>query len=271
MRAMALLLLMALSGCSNLAEAPPSVPEPPRFALVSSDPVAHGERLSKVLGCSGCHDDPLTGRDWSDPDYGSLWAANLTRSAARWSEGELTQMIVAGRRPDRALMEMPSHLFMGLHPADVSSLVAYLKSLKAVGPIYPEPNIGPMLAEEIAAGAYRNSAQQVADYAGKGPPDLGPEHALGRQILSATCAECHGGDLRGKPAPASDAAARPDLRIVASYLPEDFATLLRTGKAAGNREVGLMSTVARRRYANLTDAEVAAIRTYLTELAARDP
>lgn len=271
MRAIALLLVMALSACSNAADAPPSAPEPPRFALVSSDPVAHGERLSKVLGCSGCHDDTLTGRDWSDPDYGSLWAANLTRSAARWSDAELTQMIVAGQRPDRALMEMPSHLFTGLHPDDLAALVAYLKSLEPAGPTYPEPTIGPMLAKEIAAGTYRNSAQQVADYAGKGPPDLGPQHALGRQILSATCAECHGGDLRGKPAPAPDAVARPDLRIVASYSPEDFTTLLRTGKAAGNREVGLMSTVARRRYANLTDDEVAAIRAYLTELAARDP
>jgi mono/diheme cytochrome c family protein len=168
-------------------------------------------------------------------------------------------------------MEMPSYLFAGLHPDDVSALVAYLNSLEPVGPTYPEPTIGPALAKEIAEGTYRNSAQDVADHAGKGPPDLGPLNALGRQILSATCAECHGMDLRGKPAPGPDAVARPDLRIVASYSPQDFTTLLSTGKAAGNREVGLMSTVARRRYANLTDVEVSAIRAYLTELAARDP
>jgi cytochrome c553 len=271
MRAITLLLVLALCACSNAADAPPSAAEPPRFVLAASDPVAHGERLSKVLGCSGCHNDNLTGNDWSEPQYGTLWSSNLTRSAARWSDDELTQMIVAGKRPDRALMEMPSYLFMGLHPDDVAALVAYLKSLEPVGPVHPEATIGPQLAKEIAAGEYRNSAQDVAEHAGKAPPDLGPQHALGRQILSATCAECHGVDLRGKPAPAPDAMPRPDLRIVASYSPGDFATLLRTGKAAGNREVGLMSTVARRRYANLTDAEVASVRAYLTELAARDP
>jgi hypothetical protein len=40
--------------------------------------------------------------------------------------------------------------------------------------------------------------------------------------------------------------------------------LLRTGKAAGGREVGLMSQEARHRLYALDDAEVAAIHAYLT-------
>ena len=42
---------------------------------------------------------------------------------------------------------------------------------------------------------------------------------------------------------------------------------MRTGKAAGNREIGLMSTVARGRFSQLTDAEVAAVHGYLRALA----
>ena len=269
-----LMTMVALAACGDAASdpaAPDAQTPPPRFTQVSEDPAEHGERLSRVLGCTGCHNDDLTGNDWSEPQYGTLWSSNLTRSAAQWSDEELTQMIIAGKRPDRALMEMPSELFARLHPDDLAALVAYLKSLEPVGPVHPEATIGPQLAKEIAAGEYRNSAQQVADHAGEAPPDLGPDLALGRQIVGATCAECHGTDLRGKPAPDPDAKARPDLRIVAAYADSDFVTLMRKGKAAGNREVGLMSTVARRRYTSFTDAEVAAVKVYLSELAARDP
>ena len=65
--------------------------------------------------------------------------------------------------------------------------------------------------------------------------------------------------------------APPDLRIVAAYDPQDFTALMRTGKAAGGREVGAMSEFARRRYASLTDSEIGAVRDYLVELARHDP
>lgn len=265
-------LLLGLAACSEpSATSPAAAPGPLRFERASADTVKHGERLSKVLGCSGCHNDALTGNDWSEPGYGTLWSANLTRSGSRWSEAELTQMIVAGKRPDRALMEMPSHLFARLHPDDVAALVSYLRWLEPKGPVHPEATIGPLLQKEIDSGAYRNSAQQVEERQVEALPDLGGDHAVGRQIVSVTCAECHGSDLRGKPAPGADTTARPDLRMVASYDPGDFVRLMRTGKAAGGREVGLMSSAARRRYANLTDREVDAVRGYLVELARRDP
>lgn len=268
----AVLLALMLAACSPApADAPTALQGPLRFEQLSADPVEHGERLAKVLGCTGCHDDPLTGRDWSEPGYGNLYAANLTRSAHKWTEAELTRMIVAGERPDRPLMEMPSVLFAQLHPDDVAAVVAFLKALEPAGPEFPDATIGPLLQQEIDAGRYLDSAQVVAMRAGERPPDLGPDYAAGRQIVSVTCAECHGTDLRGEPAATSDGTARPSLRIVASYDPEEFITLLRTGKAAGNREVGLMSTVARRRYANLTDTELAAVHAYLTELAVREP
>lgn len=270
-----LMIAALLAACGDAGSDPTGpLPEHParlRFEQVSADQIAHGQRLSAVLGCTGCHDDNLTGRDWSEPDYGTMWTANLTRSAQRWSDAELAQMIIAGNRPDRAMMEMPSSLFARLNPDDLAALVAYLKSLEPVGPVHPEPTIGPLLAKEIAAGTYRNSVQQVADHAGQVPPDLGPEHEFGRQIINATCAECHGTDLRGKPAPTPDATPRPDLRMVAAYSREDFAALMKTGKAVGNRELDLMSTVARRRYARFTTAEQQAVYSYLVELADRDP
>ena len=67
------------------------------------------------------------------------------------------------------------------------------------------------------------------------------------------------------------APARPDLRMVGSYSRVDFATFMTTGKAAGERELVLMSAVARRRYSHFTDAEEDAVYNYLAELARRDP
>lgn len=259
---------------ASCGEAAPEVPQQLptlRFEQISSDPVAHGERLVRVLGCVGCHDDSLLGRDWSDPDYGTLWTANLTRSAKTYSHDELAAMITEGKRPDRALWEMPSFLFSDLHPDDVSAVVAYLATLEPEGEVHPDPTIGPKLQQEIDSGEFVDSVGDVAAMRDRGPPDLGPTFAFGRHILRATCAECHGMDLRGKPAPDPDASARPDLRMVASYSREDFAILMQTGKAAGGRELELMSGVARRRYAHFTEAEEDAVYAYLGELARRDP
>ena len=264
-------IVLGLSACSKATDAPPVAPEQPRFALVSSDPAKHGERLSKVLGCSGCHEPDLTGQDWSDA-VGTLWTSNLTQSAQRYSQDELAAMITEGKRPDRPLMDMPSYLFSGLNPADVDALATYLVTLKPKGAVHPDPSIGPQLLTMQAKGEWMDSAKRVSAMKGKGPPDLGDEVAYGRYIARATCAECHGMDLTGGKEPMDrDGNPPPDLRIVASYDPEEFVTLMRTGKAAGDREVGLMSTVARGRYANFTDAEVGAVRAYLTKLAVHDP
>ena len=263
--------LMGLGACSKTPDAPPAPSGPLRFELASSDPVTHGERLSKVLGCSGCHGDDLTGQDWSD-EMGTLWTANLTQSAAKYSHEDLAAMITSGKRADRPLMDMPSYLFNGLNSADVDAMVAYLKAQKPEGPVHPEPSMGPELLAMQARGEWMDSAVRVAGMQGKGPPDLGADHDYGRFIARATCVECHGIDLTGGKEPMeADGNPPPDLRNVGSYSPEDFAALMRTGKAAGAREVGLMSQVARRRYANFTEGEVGALRAYLTELARHDP
>ena len=278
------LLLLAISACGDEASNSPTEPVSEqrvaeqsapiishRFELVSTDPNEHGERLSAVLGCIGCHKPDLTGEDWSDPDWGVLWTANLTHSAAVFSEHELTVMIAEGKRPDRALMDMPSYLFSELDADDVAALVSYLKTLPVKGVQHPHPTVGPKLAEDIASGTFKDSVRQVAEMKNKAPPDLGPEHAFARSILRATCAECHGMDLQGKTEPMMDAPPPPNLRIVAAYSAEDFSTLMRTGKPIGDRELKVMGGVSRGRYSRFTDSEIRAVYDYLTELARRGP
>ena len=272
-------LLLAAAACGERTSGaqvessidPPAAITPYRFEVASSDPVEHSERLSAVLGCIGCHTQDMTGEDGSEPDMGILWTANLTRSAATYSEDELTEMIAEGKRPDRAMMDMPSYLFSALHPDDLAALVIYLKSLPSKGVRHPDPTIGPKLAEDIASGDFRDSVQWVAAMKGKAPPDLGPEHAFARFILRATCAECHGMDLQGSTEQLMDAPPRPTLRIVAAYSFEDFSALMKTGKPIGDRELKLMGGVSRRRYSRLTDGEIKAVYDYLAALARQGP
>lgn len=252
--------LLGLTACGNASD--------PRFDRLDPDPVDHGARIAAVLGCTGCHGPALTGRDWSD-ELGTLWTANLTRSAQVHSADELRAMIVTGRRKDRELWAMPSHLFAGLSRDDLDAVVAFIRSKPATGPVHPAPTFGKQLQAMRAAGKLPSSAEEVAKRAAAPLPMLGEQTARGRYIAQATCAECHGQDLHGGPPPFPGDPVRPDLlEMVPAYDEADFRRLLATGKAAGNREVGLMSEVARGRFSKLTEGEVTALRDYILALAA---
>ncbi|QPD00200.1 c-type cytochrome [Qipengyuania soli] len=254
--------MLASAACSE-AEQEVEPAAPVTFARVSANDVAHGERIAAVLGCSGCHESNLQGRDWSD-EMGVLWTANLTRSAEKHSDAEMVAMITTGRKPGRELHGMPSHIFTKLDPSDLAAILAFVRSKPVGGDVHPEPTFGPELRKMMADGTYKSSAQEVAGQGEAWPADAGPAHALGRYIVRATCAECHGLDLKGGKPPFPGDKERPDLTLmVPAYDPADFLKLLHTGKAAGDREVSLMSEVSRNRFAHLTDEEVEAVRSYI--------
>jgi cytochrome c5 len=224
---------------------------PAHFERLSSDPVVHGKRLATVLGCNGCHGAAMTGEDWSEPGFAKIWTSNLTRAAPRYTDAQLARAITGGVRFDgSALWEMPSHL----------------RSAPVAGVEHPRPMLEKGARDEIAKGLYRSSRDEVARVGRVSPPDVGPAYAVGRMIARATCAECHGLDLRGG-MPYPGAAARPDLRIAAGYDAAQFKQLLQTGIAIGGRDVGLMGQVARGRYKHLTDGERAALLDYLHKVA----
>jgi len=261
MRQIGLVIAMTLAACSSNASSPAAT-----FEHASVSEVMHGERIAAVLGCRGCHGEDLQGRDWSD-ELGVLWTANLTRSAAQHGDDELVAMITTGRRPTRELHGMPSHIFSQLDPSDLAAILAFIRSKPVGGEVHPEPTFGPELRKMIGEGSYRSSAQEVARADPVMPDDLGPEHALGRYIARATCAECHNLDLKGGPTPFPEDKPRPDLTMMApAYEPADFVTLMRTGQAAGDRDVGMMSEVARDRFTHFTDREIEAVRGYIVAL-----
>jgi mono/diheme cytochrome c family protein len=259
-------MFLALAGCDDRGsrDAAQGHQEPTvSFSKVSDDQVSHGERVARLLGCSGCHGDDLTGRDWSEPGFGQLWTANLARSVPDYSDQQLAEVIRTGvHRDGRELWGMPSHLFTTLSSTDMAALIAYLRSVPPKGESHPPPIFEEGARREIADGTLKSSPEEVREHGGRWPPDAGEQHRLARYIVRGTCAECHGLNLEGGQ-PLPEAALRPDLRMVAAYERDDFHRLLRAGKAAGDREIGLMSEVARGRYRHFTDEEVDAIYRYL--------
>lgn len=251
-----------LSGCSA---------KPIGFDQTGKDAVEQGKRLVAVLGCAGCHGADLTGEDWSAPSFVTMRTANLTFAAARYSPEQLEGVIRGGRKPGgRELWDMPSHLFTRLSDHDMKPLVAYLKAQPKRGQSHPDPVFYDQARKEMAAGIYKSSAAEARELGAKSAPDVGPGHDQARYMVRATCAECHGVDLRGG-VPFPGAPFRPDLRMVSAYSKADFITLMITGKATGNRELPMMSAVARGRFARLTPAERESIYAYLVALAKKDP
>lgn len=265
-------LAFALAGCGS-----PEPKDQPRDDVVpasfdgaqSATPaerVKHGERISRVLGCHGCHGQGLTGQKWDDDpkEYGVTWAANLTRSVPRLSNAQLNDLIRKGLHPTRAEMWiMPSENFQHLGDADTWALMAYLRSLKPVGEPSPPPALGPRAKSEIASGKIKPAADLVLDPRYVPPPDLGGVTGQGRYIASVTCTECHGGQLAGNP---SDT---PDLIVASAYSREEFERLMTTGVPTGGRKLDLMRAVANSRFSKLTRGERDAIYAYLKARAER--
>jgi mono/diheme cytochrome c family protein len=153
---------------------------------------------------------------------------------------------------------MPSQAFTHMADDEVAAIVAYIRSLPPGGEDVVEWRVGPRARWQLATGKFPPGLDLMRDERRKTTPDLGPQTALGRHLASVACVECHGGDLKG-----DRSGKPPDLAIVGAYDPADFHRLLKTGVAAGGRQVGMMSAAARHRFSHFSDDEVEAIRLYL--------
>jgi cytochrome c553 len=227
-----------------------------------AESIAEGRRLATTRGCfNGCHGKNAEGVVMFDePMIARIVAPNLTASVRRYSDAQIEAIVRKGVRPDgRSMLVMPAEEFKWLTDADLGRIIAFLKSL----PPYdgPGPNIapGPLGRIGLATGKFKTVAQLIAD--AEPPPEATGEQAtFGRYLARTTCTSCHGTNLRGTSTPDFTS---PDLRIVGAYSSEAFTELMRTGVALGGRKLNTMSPWARQNLSPLTDAEIAALYSYL--------
>jgi mono/diheme cytochrome c family protein len=232
-----------------------------------SQSVTEGRRLSMIRGCSGdCHGMEIEGGVFIDNVLvARLVAPNLTATVRKHSNADLARIVRRGVRPDgSSVIGMPSEMFSGLTDEDLGKILGYLRSVPPHPGPAPERRLGPIARVAFVAGKLRPAAELVREAAlpaGTYPQD-GDSTAAGGYLARTSCTECHGLDLRG-----GDTA--PDLRIAAGYSLEAFTGLMRSGTALGNRELPLMSRVARGRFSHFTDKEIRNLYTYLVTAAAK--
>jgi cytochrome c553 len=227
--------------------------------------IHEGQRLATIHGCRGCHGPQLAGRVFLDnPLLARIVSPNLTVAAREYTDVELERIIRRGIRPDgRSVVLMPSGMFSVLDDADVGKIIAYVRSVPPTAGNRREVRVGPLGRLGFALGKFQPvavGARRAVSLSRSYPTGREPV-ARGAYLARTACTECHGLDLRG-----GDRA--PDLRIAAGYSRNEFTHLMRTGKALGNRDLEMMSGVARRRFSQFTDAEIAMLHDYLLARAA---
>lgn len=225
---------------------------------------ARGAQLAKVYGCHDCHGADLAGRLFHDePGVARITAANLTLAVAHQSDADLARAIRTGVAADgRGLWVMPSSAFSELTDSEVADLIAYLRTFTPKGEPTAGLEPGPVGRLGVVLGKFQ-SEPQMLKAALPHAFDAGPSLTEGRSMTRA-CTECHGADLKG-----GGPLKTPDLTIAASYDLDGFKRLMRTGVAAGERRLPMMSPTAVTRFSGWDDAQLGALHAYLRERAAR--
>ena len=225
--------------------------------------VAEGQRLATIRGCNGCHGESMTGDVFFDePNVARVVAPNLTSIVPTYSDAELARLLRHGVRANgESVFGMPSDMFHGLSDADLGRIIAFLRTLRPVDGMEYDVSLGPMGRLGVVLGEFPPRASLIDHTAPPAPAPLpGDTLGHGAYLARTVCTECHGADLGG------NERGIPPLTIASAYSPGDFVRLMRTGRGLGDRELGLMSSVARGRFRHFTDAEIAALHAYLMTL-----
>ena len=238
MRAVTILLAIAsLSACHSSSRdvAGPAKPAALTFDGATGDAAAiraHGERLSHILGCRGCHGPKLEGHWFNDdtPDLGKLYASNLTRVLPTMTDAQLKHLLRDGVHPTRGdLWIMPSEVFQRLSKPDMDALIAHLRTVRPSGAPTPPPALSAKAM--IAGGKLHPVAFYVAEFKAKTPPELGP-----KQALAATSRRRHAPNVMAPTSPVfptSGRACRPPTSTLRGPIPTpNWLNCCRPGKGA---------------------------------------
>jgi len=236
-------------------------PLPPSsfHAASGGEAIARGKHLAFAYGCGDCHYKNLQG---GFVEFAGYKSRNLTRLAKTFSDADFERVLHHGIRPDGTSVgeAMPSDAYQFMPNADLADILAYLRSLPAAGDDIGTPEYTLQARYNLAVGKDHTDRYWFTQQ--KPALDLGPKYAHGRMMAMTACGECHMTALTGATHDL-EGVRPPDLSLVASYSREDFLHFMHTGKAAGNRELPLMSEMARDRFSHFSDAELTEIYEYL--------
>jgi len=227
-----------------------------------AEEIAEGRRLATLGGCLHCHGENLSGRVVDDiPHLLRLVAPNISARLPNYSDAQIAAVLRKGVKPDgTSVVFMPSEMFRHLRDEDMARLIAWLRTVPATPAGIQEKTEVRLLGRLILAkGDVKLAAKNIESL----PPavtgfDAGTPASHGRYLVMSFCTECHGQDLGGF-APIN----APPLVVAKGYSAEQFSRLMHEGIAIGDRDLKMMSSTARARFASFTPEEIAAVYQFL--------
>ncbi len=244
-------------------------------AATTPDRLARGERLANL--CASCHsttgNPPLDGSKVNlldSPDgssLGTLYAPNLTPAGGikTWTDGEIIRAIREGVGKDgKPLLLMPSEVFHNMSDEDVTALVGYLRTQRAVDHPTPPRDINFIGILLLGAGQLPTAAQSPITDRVTIPP-LGATSEYGRYIVGISgCQACHGADLAGGTPTQHGHPTGPNLTVsVTQWSESEFLRTIRTGNNPGGHALNPEMMPWKEFSAAYTDDELKAIYAYI--------
>jgi len=282
--------LAAIVAWLNVRGEAPLSSAAPRVAA-SAGQVARGEALTRAGDCTGCHTARggrfLAGGRAIETPFGNVFASNLTPDAetglGRWSADEFWRALHHGRSKSGRLLypAFPYPNYTRVSRDDADAMFAYLQSIPAVA----QKNLAHTLAFPFGTQAalaiwralYFRPAEHVDD------PARSAEWNRGAYLVEGLghCNACHSArnalgatrgtlDLQGGLIPVQNwyapSLASPREASVAGWPKDEVVQLLKTGIAPQGFVMGPMSDVVLNSTQHLSDADLAAMATYLQAL-----
>ncbi|HEX2855138.1 MAG TPA: c-type cytochrome [Opitutaceae bacterium] len=249
-----------------------------RRVAIPTDPasIERGKHIAETRGCIDCHGSDYGGAKVIDaPPMGKLYGSNLTKGrgsvVGQYRDEDWIRSIRHGvARDGRPLVLMPSAEYAYFSDDDLSSVIAYLKTVPPVDRDTVPVKMGPVARGLMVAGKFKLAAEEI-DHANLRPSTAKPGVTLAYgRYLAIGCTGCHGTNLAGGKIDIGP----PDWPLAANLTPHesgrlgkwteaDFVATLRTAKRPDGTE---LSPVMPRAFGNLNDVELKALWLYLKSI-----
>ena len=240
--------------------------------------IARGEHLVQAVAhCGYCHGTDLSG-DYTVNKPGAegiVVAPNLTSGqggiGASFTDENWVRALYHGVTDEgRSVIMMPSLFFNVMSEEDLTSVIAYMKTVPPVDNVLPETQPGLLFYALLGAGPLTEamSAPQIdhsTPFQNSPAESETPEY--GEYLVTiGQCRACHGTELAGGQVSRS-APIGPNLTPggeMGFWDEGTFFSVIRTGTHPSGRE--LDSYMPWKFFSNMTDSELRAIRAYLLSL-----
>lgn len=243
--------------------------------------VAEGQRQFSTRGCVDCHGANGAGVVMlDDPMIGTIMGSNLTSGqggvGALYQDADWERAIRHGVGPDgKPLVIMPAHEYNPINDEDLSTLIAYLKTLPPVNQAQTPISVGPLGRILLVAGMVTILPAEVIDHTAVRPEAVakGATVEYGHYLIK-TCTGCHGETLSGGAMPGVPGEPpyprnlTPDRETgLGSWQQADFVKAMRTGVRPDGSQ--LTAGMPWQAFSVMTDDELSALWLYLQSVPAK--